>query len=152
MFKVTSLTNVRPTKTENPEVSTTPTDGNIKINAPGAKKLGVTLGDYIVVVSANDEENAGIYIAKGSEGNKEQNISNIGAKLSSPTNKSGGNLVFSSGNAYKELGGVKTLKKVYSIADEPIVADGVSYYKLTYVRDEIKAVRTEKENTVTQEG
>lgn len=134
--KLTQLTNVRPSKSENPEVSTTPTNGNVKLNAPAAAKLGVGVGDFIVIGTAAE----GIFIYKGSEGNKEQGTPNVGAKLASTNGKNGGSLQFSSENAFRALEGNKDVKKVYSIEDA-IEEEGVSYFKLNYVRDDAKMAK-----------
>lgn len=138
--KLTQLTNVRPSKSENPEVSTTPTNGNVKLNAPAAAKIGVGVGDFIVIGTSEE----GTFIYKGSEGSKDAGTPNVGAKLASTNGKNGGSLQFSSENAFRALGGNKDVKKVYSIADEAIVEDGVSYYKLEYVRDDAKMAKGSK--------
>lgn len=149
MFK--QLTNVRPSKTESPEVSTTPTNGNIKLNAPAATKLGVNVGDYAVIATDNGK----VYIAKGSEGNKENNTPNVGAKLASTNGKNGGSLQFSSENAFREMGGNKDNKRVFAMGD-PVDENGGTpsegytgtlYYELTFTHNEEKVVKKAAETT-----
>lgn len=142
MFKVTEqLTNVRPSKTEEPELTTTPTSGNIKVNAPGATKLGVSNGDHLAVVKANDGNGEAFYAVKGHAATETE--SQLGSVLSSPTGKMGGSLQMSSENAYRELGGNKENRKVYSIG-EGVEDGGKTYFRLNFVREEAKAPRTEK--------
>lgn len=148
MFKVTAqLTNVRPSKSSEPEVSTTPTKGTIKLNAPAASKIGVTVGDYAAIVEAEDANGKGLYIVKGHEGNKEEKISQVGAALASTSGNAGGSLHFSSENAFRTLGGTKEgVKKVYSVGEAVTPGDGNTYFKLDYVRDEARQERKEKAN------
>lgn len=142
MFKVKSqLTNIRPSKSESPELSTTPTKGNIKLNAPGATKMGLTNGDYVSIVKAEDENGESLYAVKGNAGDDKN--PQFGSILSSTSGKTGGSLQMSSENAFRELGGNSTTRKVYSIG-EAIESEGKSYYKLNFVREETKAERKAK--------
>jgi hypothetical protein len=105
------LANVRPAKTEVAEVSTTPTHGNFKINAPGALAIGVKTGDYLNVVIGDLNEGAGdeLFIAKGIEGSKDEKgkiiVATVGAKLASSNGKLGGALQASSANIYSAMKG-----------------------------------------------
>lgn len=141
-FKVLgTLTNVRSPKTENPELSTTPTKGNIKLNNPASNKIKVNKGDYIAIAPVDTGGEAPeLYIFKGNASDKEKNINQIGAILAG---KSGGALQFSSENAFRQLGGNKDNKKVYSIG-EGQEHDGVTYYKLDFLRDETKLEKGKK--------
>lgn len=147
MFKVIgTVSNVRPSKSENAELSTTPTNGNIKINAPGAEAMGVTVGDYVVIVKGQDENGVALYAAKGNAGSEKGEtpvVRQVGSILSGK-----GSLLFSSENAFRELDGNKEDKKVYSIGEAMTAEfEGVerSFYKLDLVRTEAKAVRTKAE-------
>ena len=141
-------TNVRPSKTEAPEVSTTPTAGNFKINQPGADVLGVKHGDYIDVVEGSVEGVKALYVAKGKAPIKDEAGKTIetavGAKLASANGKLAGTLQASSANTYTALNGNKEENLVYSIdVENPQVDDesGVTYYALTLVRREPKQVK-----------
>lgn len=143
MFKVTAqLTNVRPSKSSDAEVSTTPTKGNVKLNAPAAAKIGVLIGDHVAIVEAEDENGKGLYIVKGNAGDKENKIAQVGAVLASTSGKEGSSLQFSSENAFRSLGGNTTEdKKVFSVAEGFNAPDGKTYYKLDFVRSEAKVAR-----------
>lgn len=145
MFKVTKqLTNVRPDKSTSPEVSTTPTSGNVKINANAASKIGVGIGDYVAIVEAEDENGKGLYLTKGHAGNKEDGKAQYGSILASSSGKEGTALQFSSENAFRSLGGTKEGdKKVYSVGDG-FEHEGSIYYKLDFVRDEARQERKKK--------
>jgi len=141
-FKVLgTLTNVRSPKTENPELNTTPTKGNIKLNSPATAKLRLSKGDYVALAPVDTgKDKPELFLFKGIEGDKAKNISQIGAVLAG---KSGGSLQFSSENAYRELGGNKNNKKVFSIG-EAQEHEGVSYFKLTFEREETKLEKGKK--------
>lgn len=140
MFKVQSqLTNVRPTKTTDAEVETTPTSGNIKLNTIACGKLKATAGDYAVVVEAsNGDEDAKLYIAKGHAGDKTN--AQIGAKINSTTGKQGGSMIFSSENAYRTLKGTSSEKRVFKLG-EGIESNGTTYFELIFDRTEAKMER-----------
>lgn len=145
-FKVLgNLTNVRPAKTETPELSTTPTSGNIKLNAPAAEKMKVAAGSYVSVAKV-DEGDGGtnLYAFVGNETKKDEkgNVTEnqVGSILAG---KSGGSLGFSSENAWKELKGNTEKRMVYTLEDAR-VEGGVSYYKLTFAREEEKLKREAK--------
>lgn len=143
MFKIKSqLTNVRPTKNESPELTTTPTPGNLKINAPAAKLLNVGVGEYLTIITAETENGLGSFLTKGNKGNDD--VKQVGSILSSTSENGGGNLQFGSTNAWNELNGNKNVKKVYSISSTPIEFDGVNYFEITFNRDEEKAERKTK--------
>ena len=138
MFKVIgSLSNVRPAKSNVAELSTTPTKGNIKLNSPAAEKMKVTIGDFIAIVKAEDENGVSLYAVKGNAADESKGVKQVGSILSG---KSGGSLLLSSENAFRELGGNGGNKQVYTLEDA-IVADGAEYFKLSFVRTEAKMER-----------
>lgn len=146
MFKVKSqLTNVRPSKSEVPELTTSPSDGQLKINAPAAKLLGVTIKDYLTVVDAEDESGAAYFLSVGQKGNDGKDGSpkqnQIGGILSSTTGAAGGSLAFGSQNAWNALKGNEDIKKIYTISETPVEFEGKQYYKLTFSNDEPKTIR-----------
>ena len=148
-FKVKGqLTNVRPSKTENPELIATCTEGNVKINIPGAKLLGLASGDLVTIVPAETDNGDSLFVVKGSAGNDgtngEPKTPQVGALLSSISGTGAGALQFGSGNAWKELKGNKQTKIVYSISETPVEHEGKSYHELTFSREEAKAVREKK--------
>lgn len=151
MFKIKGqLTNVRPSKTESPELSTSPSKGMINLNGPAAKLIGVTIKDYVTIIDAQDDDNQDkLYLTTGSAGNDGANgqpkKEQVGAILSSPTGRSGGGLHFGSENAWRNLAGNLTSKKVYAINATPVEHEGKKYYELAYVRDEAKMNRKPKE-------
>lgn len=131
MFKVTSqLSNVRSPKSTEPIVETTPTNGNLKLNAPACEKIGVTNKEYIAIVKGkiNEDAEEAIYIVKGHKDGEKQ----FGSRLASPGDKDGGTLQFSSENAYKALGGCKEEKKQYTVTDGVESSDGNVYFELVF--------------------
>lgn len=149
MFKVIgSVSNVRPAKSDNPELSTTPTSGNIKLNSAGAEKMKATAGDYVAIVKAEDESGQALYAVKGNKGSEkgaENTVKQVGSILSG---KSGGSLLFSSENAFKELEGNEEEKVIYAIGDEQqaeFEGQTRTFYKLSKTGTEPKATRTVKE-------
>jgi len=148
MFKVLgTLTNVRPSKTETPELNTAPSNGIIKLNAPACKLLGVTNGDLVTIVPAEDENGKSLYITKGKAGSETE--SQVGAKLSSAAgkDKTGGSLQFGSENAWRELSGNNNEKMVYTINETPVVYEGANYFQITFNRAEAKMARVKKAAT-----
>lgn len=169
MFQVKArTTNTRPVDDQSPEVSTTPTPGNFKINAVGALAIGVKNEDYLDVVVGEEDGVEAIYIAKGKapvreeDGTKEvkdeetggvkvvtkyKTIENaIGAKLASANGQMSGTLQASSANTFNALKGNKEANMIYSIDTEnPQVSGDTTYYKLTFVRQEAKQVKAGKE-------
>jgi hypothetical protein len=161
MFNIKNrLTNVRPSKTETPEVSTTPTPGNFKINSPGALALGLKSGDYLDVVDAEVNGEVKLYIGKGiapekvEDGTDEKGKAKfktvkagIGSKLASANGKISGTLQASSANTYFTLKGNKESNMIYSIDLENPQVDaesGTTYYALTFSRQEEKQVKEAK--------
>lgn len=145
------LANVRPAKTEVPEVATTPTNGNFKINAPGALAIGVKTGDYMNVVIGDLGDGAGdqLFISKGTAAVKDENekvlTSAVGAKLASPNKKMAGTLQASSANIYAAMKGSPDGNVVYTIDHEnPQTAGDVTYFRLVYARTEPKMVKKAK--------
>jgi hypothetical protein len=151
MFKVKGqLTNVRPSKTENPELNTSTSKGMMRINTPGVKLLGFADEDYATIVPAEDEDGTtNLYITKGHKGNdgKDGNakVNQYGARLSSASETGAGTLQFGSTNAWNELGGDSKVKKIYSISETPVEFEGAAYFKLTFDRSEAKTERKAKE-------
>jgi hypothetical protein len=144
MFKVIAqVSNVRPTKNEEPELATTPTNGNMRLNGPGAKKVGVAEGDYVAIVEAADEDGTGLYITKGNKGSAKGETPVVRQSGSVLSGKSGSTLLFSSENAFRTLGGNGEKKQIYSIGDARVEGDQ-SYFKLTFSRDEEKVTRDKK--------
>jgi hypothetical protein len=146
MFKVLStVSNVRPSKSEEPELSTTPTGGNIRVNAPGAIKIGVAAGEYAAIVKGEDENGVGLFIVKGnapSEKGVQPAVRQVGSVLSGNSG-----LLFSSENAYRELDGNKDENKIYSIGDEAeFEYEGQvrKFYRLNFKSAEPKSVRVKK--------
>lgn len=142
------LTNVRPSKTDVPELSTAPSSGMLKINTPAANLLGVTSKDYVTIVPAQDEEgNNKFYLAKGHASSTDANgkkIPQVGAILSSASGTGAGALQFGSENAWQTLGGNSEEKKFYTISETPYEQDGVQYFELTFNRSEAKMARKAK--------
>lgn len=141
-------TNVRPSKTEVAEVSTTPTAGNFKVNQPGADVLGVKHGDYLDVVVGKVDGVEALYVAKGKAPVKDEAGKTIetavGAKLATANGKLAGTLQASSSNTYAALKGNKEENMVYAIDTENPQLDeesGVTYYALTLVRTEPKQAK-----------
>lgn len=152
MFKpLSQLTNVRPSKSESPELLTSPSSGQIKINAPAAKLLGVSVEDYLTIIDAETDNGKQYFVAKGHAANDGSNgqpkVAQVGGILSSPSGVAGGTLSWGSQNAWNTLGGNKTTKKIFSIAEEPFNYEGTDYYLLTLVREEAKPIRKSKEAT-----
>jgi hypothetical protein len=146
-FKViATVSNVRPSKSENAELSTTPTSGNIKLNAPGAEKMGLAAGDYVSIVKGQDENGIALYAVKGNAGSEKGEtpvVRQVGSILSGK-----GSLLFSSENAFRELEGNKDEKKVYEIGEavtSEFEGTERQFFKLNFVRSEAKAARTSKE-------
>lgn len=162
MFQVKArTTNTRPVDDQSPEVSTTPTPGNFKINAVGALAIGVKNEDYLDVVVGEEEGVEAIYIAKGKapvrvedgvddKGKaKYKTIENaIGAKLASANGQMSGTLQASSANTFNALKGNKEANMIYSIDTENPQTDtetGTVYFKLTFARSEAKQVKSKTE-------
>lgn len=136
------LTNARPPKSNEPELITTPTAGNMRLTEAGAGILGVKAGDYVGVVEASKDGKVAIFLHKGwaDEAN-----GNVGSKLSSPNDKMGGSLLFSSAYAYNTLGGNSQTNRHYTIATEAIEQDKVKYFELNFTREVDKIERTPSE-------
>lgn len=140
MFKVKEqLSNVRSAKSDVAEVSTTPTKGNIRLNSVAAGLMGITNNDYAAIVKAEDSNGEGIFICKGSKTEDGQ----FGSIVATATGKNGGSLLFSSENAYRNLGGNVDTKKVYTLGDSE-VHEGVEYFRLNFSREEAKIERKAK--------
>lgn len=157
------LANVRPAKTETPEVSTTPTNGNFKVNSPGAIAIGVKSGDYLNVVLGDLGEGAGneLFICKGKsavkttgEDGKEKIVEPaVGAKLASANGKMGGTLQASSSNIYNAMKGNPDGNVIYTIdVENPQVLGEDTYYRLQYARTEPKQVKEKAEKGTSEQA
>ena len=154
-FKVLgSLTNVRSVKTEEALIETTPTKGNIKLNANAASKMGVTKGDYLAIVPAADVDEKGnpiagteqIFLTRGTAGSEDGKVKQAGSILSG---KAGGSLLCSSENAWKEMGGNSLNKCSFNVGDgQTFDGDSNTYYKLTFVGEIAKSVRKKADKAV----
>lgn len=147
MFKVlATVSNVRPSKSEEPELCTTPTGGNMRINGPGAIKLGVAKGDFLAIVKGEDENGVALFAVKGnapSEKGVQPVVRQVGSILAG---KSG--LGFSSENAYRELEGSKEESKIYLIGDAvESEYDGEvrKFFRLTFKASEPRTPRKKAE-------
>lgn len=141
-FKVKGqLTNVRPAKTEVPELTITTTGGTMRINAPAAKLMDLTAKDYITVVPAEENGQDAYYLTKGHAGNADSKTPQLGSILAASNKGGSGSLGFGSGNAWKELGGNDTDKFIYSISETPVEDGGNKYYRITASRKEPKVAR-----------
>lgn len=140
-FKILGrLTNVKAPKDENPILTTTPSKGIVKINAPAAKLMGYGVGQYVTIIVAETEKGKGMYVTQGAEGT--ENTNQIGSKLSPSTSgTAGGTLQFSSENAWKELGGNTSKRLIFNIGSTPVENDGQKYWELSFDREEDKQVR-----------
>lgn len=146
MFK--QLTNVRPEGNTKPELLTTPTSGNIKINSAGASHCKVNVGDYVSILFEDDKDSEwyGLYFVKGNTGDEKN--APFGAKLSSAGKKNAGSMGFSSENAYQSLEGNTKERIVYSIGEGKSHPDfATPLFPLTKVRTEPKTVREKKDKS-----
>lgn len=156
-FTVTrQLTNVRPSKEETPQLVTTPTPGNLRINQPAAAKVGVNNADYLFVIEADNGDGKGKrpWVAKGLAPVEETDPKDpskkitketaVGAKLATSTGKTGGNLTCSSMNAYEFLGGNKSKIRVFDITDEKVTHEGYDFFALEFNSEEEKPVKAAK--------
>lgn len=138
-FKIkASLSNLRPAKTETPELSTAPTHGQIKLNQPASRALGMRSGDYLNFVEAEVGGETAYFIAKGRKG--------LGSKLASVGEGGSGTLSFGSASVWVNLKGETASKKVYTIDVENAQEDeeNTKYYRLTFSRSEAKSERKAK--------
>lgn len=143
MFKV--LTNVRPSKTETPELSTTPTAGTMKLNSPAASHIKGNVGDYVTVIEDENpnSEFHGQWLMKCAVAVGDE--AQVGSKLASTNKQNGGSLQFSSSNAYQALKGNDNTRVVYTIGDAVEHAEAGTIYKLTFSREETKTEKKKKE-------
>lgn len=140
MFEIKKqLTNARPPKTTEKTLTTSPTNGTLKLSEEGAIHMGVKKGDYIGVVQGEDEV---FYLYKGAAGHDGE--SNDGAKLATANEKTSGTMNFSSANAYQSLGGTKDAIQVYTIG-ESVEHSGKNYFPLVFKQTNDKQVRVKKE-------
>lgn len=121
MFKVSgTLTNVRPPSSTEPQLETTSTNGNMRLNSLAAEVIGVSDGDYLAVISGETEVDGEVVKKFGLVKGYASEKGNYGAKLGSANKKGGGNLNFSSSNAWDRLGGNEEELMVYDVAETPI--------------------------------
>lgn len=171
MFKPgQNLTNVRPPKSETPEITVTPTPGSIKINQPATIALGLRIDDYVGVNIGEEIDQDGnetgrkVYavfkgvapvISKDDTTGKEVVVTQAnGAKLSVASAKaSSGNLQFSSANVWQQLGGNQEKRKVYGINLENSVEEsGITYYEMFLLREEDKMERNTKDKDESEDA
>lgn len=135
------LTNTRPPKTNVAEIVTTPTKGNMRISEMAADRLGLKPGDYVGLVTGRLEE-GGAVKTFAFKGWADEENGNQGSKLASPNGKAGGSLLFSSANTYQSLGGNSEMNRHWSIAEEGIVHEEVTYFEVTFEKETAKAERS----------
>jgi hypothetical protein len=145
MFKVTAqLTNVKAPRNDEGTITTTPTDGNMRLSPKAAQVLGLGHGDYINGVQGENEQGEPVMaVHKGIAGDEDRAA--VGAKLASPSQKPGSSLNFSSSNFYEKLGGGKGMNRVWKVdAENAVTAEGVTYFPLTFLREEEQQERNSK--------
>jgi hypothetical protein len=136
---VRSTTNIRPAKTSDAEIMTTPTAGILRLNAPAVAAMGLSLGGFLDIVDAGEDGKPAYYLTAGTPASKDGKVSAVGSKLGSPNGKSGGGLQCSAANSYILLGGNSEKNVVYSVNVTPDVdANGKKYYAITEDRREAK--------------
>lgn len=152
VFTVTrQLTNVRPSSDETPQLLTTPTPGNLRINQPASESLGVNNGDFLLVIEADNADGKGKrpWVAKGTapvtkpdEKDPSKKITvdaAVGAKLATSTGKTGGNLTCSSMNAYEFLGGNTKSVRIFDVdSTDKVTHEGFTFFALNFKEEEAK--------------
>jgi hypothetical protein len=154
MFEIKRvLTNVRP-KNEEAVLTVAPTKGILKVSETAATRLGLGGGDYVSVLEAQTEEGLSAFVFKGNAKDEENGINQVGSKCDFSNNGVGGTLQFSSGNAWKTLNGDGDNNVKYAVSETPVVQDGISYFKLTFVSKTPKTIKnaTEKVATSNSDG
>lgn len=133
-----SLSNIRTPKTTTPELVTAPTHGQVKLNQPASRALGMRAGDYLNFVEGEVNGQTAFFITKGSKG--------VGSKLASVGENGSGTLSFGSASVWENLQGSTSEKKVYTVDVENPQEDeqGNKYYGLTFARTEAKSERKAK--------
>lgn len=146
MFEIKEvLTNVRP-KNEEAVLIAAPTKGILKVSAIAARRLGITAGDYVSVLTANTDNGLAPFVFKGSPKNEETGANQVGSKCDFSNNANGGSLQFSSGNVWKTLDGDVNSNTKYSVAETPVSQNGVDYYQLTFVGKTAKTIKEKSSN------
>lgn len=152
MFKFKSLTNVRPTKDLGSQIIAAPTEGQFKVTPDAAKILGVSDGEYLQLIVAEDGEGATTYFAvKGEEGR--------GGKVAASNKGGGGTFTFSASAAWGEMDGSANHNTHFDVADEALDAEalvgspfeGMALYPLTFVEAVEKQSRKKKEEGKEEE-
>lgn len=130
------LTNVKAPRNDEGTLTTTPTDGNMRISPLGAQLMGVGDEDYLAGVLGEDANGDDVFaLFKGAPGTETE--APVGAKLASPSGKPGSSLNFSSANLYEKLGGGQGKNRVWKIdAENKVESEGITYFPLTFLRDE----------------
>lgn len=129
------LTNSRPAKSTAKTLSTSPTNGNLKLSEFAAEAMGIKKGDYVGVVQGTDDR---YFLYKGSAG--VDGASNDGSKVATANDKVTGTMGFSSANAYQALGGNANVTNVYTL-EEGVEHEGKVYFALTFVESRDKQLR-----------
>lgn len=139
---VKQLTNARAPKSDAAEIVTTPTAGNMRMTEKAAERLDVKDEDYVAVVEAKVDGQTAFFICKGWA---DEERGNFGSKLASANGKVGGSLIFSSSNAYQNLGGNAQTTRHYKLSDQPIENEGIVYYQMIFDREMEKVERERHE-------
>lgn len=144
------LTNVRP-KEDVAQFIVTPTVGVMKLTPKAAGLMGIVAEDYISVLPAevtiDGEVVERLFAFKGRKGDKENGLNQVGSKC----DLNGGNIQFSSSNAWKSLGGDTESNTKYKLhgAEEGDVApnefEGTTYYMLELIGKTAKIEKTKSE-------
>ncbi len=145
MFNFSSarvLTNVKPPKSNVPELALTPTKGNMRLNPAGLSLLNAGVEGRVTIIEGEDAESGkpvyGICKVAADSG--------VGAKLGSATGKKGGSLQFSSANVWQSLGGDTDSRTFFTISEEGVEVDDLgTVYPIELSRVEDKMVRGEND-------
>lgn len=141
MFEIQRvLTNTRP-KNEVAELFATPTKGIIKLTETAAVLVGLRSGDYASIAEAKTDEGVELFVFKGRAGDKDNGVSQLGAKCDFTNGGDSGSMQFSSGNVWNLLKGDSQNNTKYSVSTEGVESNGTTYYKLTFVGKTPKSVK-----------
>lgn len=146
MFKLKSLTGVKPTKDAGTQIIASPSKGQIKVTPKAAKELAVSAGERLEVFT--DDMTGDLFIVKGVDGK--------GGKLAAANATGAGTLTFSSGNSWNELKGDENYNVHYDLGEgtwvlideqgngevvDPGTEGARCYFKLEFVEKVEKAER-----------
>lgn len=142
MFKVTgNLTGVRISGATQPEVITTSTMGNIRINPLASRALGIKAKDFVGIIELTDEDGnkvPALFIGKEGQGGV--------AKVAPSNGKVSSTLQFSSASAWVALKGNDSKLKAYKLGDAVETGDEAypKAWPLTFIEERDKVVRESK--------